>query len=109
MTKEIEIKIHDYDESMAKDVAAMWNTWDDLWPGGFTQGVPYTEDRVKKQYGKSDALAILIAIDPESSKPMECLLKHLGRRLARNSFSNRYRGHWRKGIPVLISIRGLEI
>ncbi|MGY5870782.1 MAG: GNAT family N-acetyltransferase [Candidatus Thorarchaeota archaeon] len=73
MTKEIEIKIHDYDESMAKDVAAMWNTWDDLWPGGFTQGVPYTEDRVKKQYGKSDALAILIAIDPESSKPMGSL------------------------------------
>ncbi|MHA1136313.1 MAG: GNAT family N-acetyltransferase [Candidatus Thorarchaeota archaeon] len=70
MTQEIEIKIHDYDESMAKDVAAMWNTWDDLWPGGFTQGVPYTEERVKKQYGKSDALAILIAIDQESKKPM---------------------------------------
>ena len=72
MTKEIEIKIHDYDESMAKDVAAMWNTWDDLWPGGFTQGVPYTEERVKKQFGKSDALAILIAIDQESKKPIGC-------------------------------------
>jgi len=70
MTEEISIEIRDYDESMAEDVAQMWNTWDDLWPGGFTQGVPYTAERVKKQYGKSDALAILIAIDQESNKPM---------------------------------------
>ncbi|MGY5880451.1 MAG: GNAT family N-acetyltransferase [Candidatus Thorarchaeota archaeon] len=70
MTDAIDITIHDYDESMAEGVAQMWNTWDDLWPGGFTQGVPYTAERVKKQYGKSDALAILIAIDRESNKPM---------------------------------------
>ena len=70
MTEEITIEIHDYDKSMAADIAAMWNTWDDLWPGGFTQGVPYTAERVTKQYGKSDALAILIAIDQVSKKPM---------------------------------------
>ena len=70
MTEDLAIEIHDYNERMAEDVAAMWNTWDELWPGGFTQGVPYTAERVKKQYGKSDALAILIAIDNETKKPL---------------------------------------
>ncbi|TET06883.1 MAG: GNAT family N-acetyltransferase, partial [Candidatus Thorarchaeota archaeon] len=68
--EEIAIEIWDYTKEMASDVAEMWNTWDELWPGGFTQGVPYTADRVQKQYGKSDALAILIAIDNETKKPL---------------------------------------
>jgi GNAT superfamily N-acetyltransferase len=68
MTDSIEIEIQDYDESVAEKVAQMWNTWDELWPGGFTQGVPYTTERVKEQFGKSNALAILIAIDKESNK-----------------------------------------
>ena len=63
MTEEFTIEIRDYEESLSEDIAAMWNTWDELWPGGFTQGVPYTAERVHKQLGKSDALAILIAID----------------------------------------------
>ena len=70
MSDEIDIVIRDYGESMAEDVAQMWNTWDDLWPGGFTQGVPYTTERVKKQFGKSNALAILIAIDQNDKKPV---------------------------------------
>ena len=70
MSDEIDLVIRDYDESMAEDVAQMWNTWDDLWPGGFTQGVPYTAERVKKQFGKSNALAILIAIDQNDKKPV---------------------------------------
>jgi ribosomal protein S18 acetylase RimI-like enzyme len=70
MTEAIGIEILEYEESLAEDVAAMWNTWDELWPGGFTQGVPYTAERVHKQFGKSDALAILIAIDNESKKPL---------------------------------------
>jgi ribosomal protein S18 acetylase RimI-like enzyme len=69
-TEEIAIEICDYTEEMASDVAEMWNTWNELWPGGFTQGVPYTADRVQKQFGKSDALAILIAIDNETKKPL---------------------------------------
>ncbi|MFW9841999.1 MAG: GNAT family N-acetyltransferase [Candidatus Thorarchaeota archaeon] len=78
MTEQIEIELRDYEESLAADIATMWNTWDELWPGGFTQGVPYTADRVHKQFGKSDALAILIAIDNESKKPVgSCtLFKH---------------------------------
>ncbi|MFW9844218.1 MAG: hypothetical protein ACFFEV_06570 [Candidatus Thorarchaeota archaeon] len=70
MSETIDIVIQDYDESMAENVAQMWNTWDELWPGGFTQGVPYTAERVKKQFGKSDALAILIAIDQGTNKPL---------------------------------------
>ncbi|MFW9786048.1 MAG: GNAT family N-acetyltransferase [Candidatus Thorarchaeota archaeon] len=70
MTEAIGIEILDYNESLAEDVAAMWNTWDELWPGGFTQGVPYTAERVHKQFGKSDALAILIAVDNETKKPL---------------------------------------
>ncbi|MHA2321629.1 MAG: GNAT family N-acetyltransferase [Candidatus Thorarchaeota archaeon] len=69
MSEEIAIELCDYNESMAEDVAAMWNTWDELWPGGFTQGIPYTAERVHKQLGKSDALAILIAVDKETKKP----------------------------------------
>jgi len=70
MSDAIDIKIHDYDESMAEGVAQMWNTWDELWPGGFTQGVPYTAERVQKQLGKLNALAILVAIDQENKKPV---------------------------------------
>ncbi|MFW9869160.1 MAG: GNAT family N-acetyltransferase [Candidatus Thorarchaeota archaeon] len=70
MTEDFAIELRDYDESMAEDIAAMWNTWDELWPGGFTQGVPYTAERVHKQFGKSNALAILIAIDSENKKPV---------------------------------------
>jgi ribosomal protein S18 acetylase RimI-like enzyme len=70
MTDEMSIELLDYDESLAEDIAGMWNTWDELWPGGFTQGVPYTAERVHKQFGKSDALAILIALDTERKKPV---------------------------------------
>ncbi|TFH05146.1 MAG: hypothetical protein E4H14_13340, partial [Candidatus Thorarchaeota archaeon] len=70
MLEEFDIVIHDYDESMADGVAKMWNTWDELWPGSFTQGNPYTAERVKKQYATLSALAILIAIDQESKKPV---------------------------------------
>ncbi|MBE0526745.1 MAG: GNAT family N-acetyltransferase, partial [Candidatus Thorarchaeota archaeon] len=70
MLEEFDIVIHDYDESMADGVAQMWNTWDELWPGSFTQGNPYTAERVKKQYGTLNALAILIAMDKESKKPI---------------------------------------
>ncbi|MFX1484651.1 MAG: GNAT family N-acetyltransferase, partial [Promethearchaeota archaeon] len=70
MSEELPIEIHDYEESLAEDIAAMWNTWDDLWPGGFTQGVPYTAERVHKQFGESNAIAILIAIDKATNKPL---------------------------------------
>ncbi len=70
MSNAIHIEIRDYDESLAQGIAEMWNTWDDLWPGSFTQGVPFTADRVKKQYSTLNAIAILIAIDKNKQKPV---------------------------------------
>ncbi|MFW9958284.1 MAG: GNAT family N-acetyltransferase [Candidatus Odinarchaeota archaeon] len=76
MLNNLPIEIREYDESLAEDIAQMWNTWDDLWPGGFTQGIPYTAERVKKQYGQISALALLIAIDRETKKPVGSCTLH---------------------------------
>jgi RimJ/RimL family protein N-acetyltransferase len=70
------IEIREYNESMAEDIAQMWNTWNDLWPGGFTQGIPYTAERVKKQYEQMSAIALLIAIDKETNKPVGSCTLH---------------------------------
>ena len=76
MSDTMQIEIRKYDESLAEAIAQMWNTWDDLWPGGFTQGVPYTADRVKKQYGKISALALLVAVDKKTNKPVGSCTVH---------------------------------
>ncbi|MFW9960512.1 MAG: GNAT family N-acetyltransferase [Candidatus Thorarchaeota archaeon] len=76
MQDTIPIEIREYNESLAEDIAQMWNTWDDLWPGGFTQGIPYTAERVKKQYGQINALALLIAIDKQTNKPVGSCTLH---------------------------------
>ena len=70
MSNGIDIEVRDYDESLAQGIADMWNTWDELWPGTFTQGVPYTADRVKKQFGTLNAVAILIAVDKIEQRPV---------------------------------------
>ena len=76
MSDMMSIEIRKYDESLAEAIAQMWNTWDDLWPGGFTQGVPYTADRVKKQYGKMSAIALLVAVDKKTDKPVGSCTVH---------------------------------
>ncbi len=48
MSEDMKVDIVEYEDALAKDLAAMYNTWDELWPGGYTQGVPYTEERVRK-------------------------------------------------------------
>ncbi|MGD2072360.1 MAG: GNAT family N-acetyltransferase [Candidatus Thorarchaeota archaeon] len=68
MSEESEIEIIQYSPDIAAGVAEMFNKWDDLWPGGFTSGVPYTEERVRKIYDKMRALAILIAVDQDSNQ-----------------------------------------
>ena len=70
MSNEIDIEIRDYDESLAQGIADMWNTWDELWPGSYTQGVPFTAERVRKQFGTLNAIAILIAMDKTQNKPV---------------------------------------
>jgi ribosomal protein S18 acetylase RimI-like enzyme len=70
------IEIKHYDESLAEGIAQMWNSWDDLWPGSFTRGIPYTAERVKKQWDKISALAILIAIDRRTNTPVGSCTLH---------------------------------
>jgi RimJ/RimL family protein N-acetyltransferase len=76
MQDPLQIEIREYDESLAEDIAQMWNTWDELWPGSFTQGIPFTAERVKKQYGQINALALLIAIDKKTNKPVGSCTLH---------------------------------
>ncbi len=77
MSEQKDIRIVQYSDDLAKDLAEMYNGWDDLWPGGYTQGVPYDEDRIKKQFGTMAAIAILIAIDTATNKPVgSCTLHH---------------------------------
>ena len=70
MSDESDIQIVQYSSDIAAGIAEMFNKWDDLWPGGFTSGVPYTEERVKKIYDKMRALGLLVAIDTESNTPV---------------------------------------
>ncbi|TXT54594.1 MAG: hypothetical protein BAJATHORv1_60091 [Candidatus Thorarchaeota archaeon] len=62
------IQIVEYSDDLAKKVANMWNTWDELWIGGFTQGVPYTEERVQEQMATMQRISQLIAIDDETGE-----------------------------------------
>ncbi len=68
MSDEANITIVKYDDSMAQSVADMWNTWDDLWIGGFTQGVPYTPERVRNRLSTMRAIALLVAVDETTKK-----------------------------------------
>ena len=93
MTEDADIRIEQYSSNLAAGIAEMFNSWDDLWPGGFTSGVPYDEERVRKTYDKIRALAILIAIDSESSKPVGfCSLMQ----------------HWRDEDAVYIGLLGVS-
>lgn len=71
MTDELDIEIHEgYQEQLASSIAAMYNSWDELWPGGFTRGVPYTADEVHRMLGNMRATAILLAMDRRTHKPV---------------------------------------
>jgi RimJ/RimL family protein N-acetyltransferase len=76
MQNALPIEIRSYDENLAEEIAEMWNSWDDLWPGSFTRGVPYTAERVKKQWDKISALALLIAIDKRTNRPVGSCTLH---------------------------------
>jgi GNAT superfamily N-acetyltransferase len=76
MTEEMNVKIVEYDETMAESLADMYNTWDELWPGGYTQGIPYDAERVRKNFGKMNAIAILIALDKETGLPVGSCTLH---------------------------------
>lgn len=70
------VNIVRYHPKMAEDLAAMYNTWDDLWIGGFTQGVPFDAQRVRDRYDKMSAIDILIAVKKSDSKPVGSCTLH---------------------------------
>jgi ribosomal protein S18 acetylase RimI-like enzyme len=54
-----------YRSEMAAGVAAMFNAFNELWPGGFGGGIRYTEQRVRDWLDETSAVADLIALDAE--------------------------------------------
>ncbi|MBD3190493.1 MAG: GNAT family N-acetyltransferase [Candidatus Heimdallarchaeota archaeon] len=65
MTKKAWGYITVYDPSMAEKAAEMFNAFNELWPGGFGGGTPYTDQRVHDWLDQTSALADLIAIDDD--------------------------------------------
>ncbi len=72
-----DIEIVQYRDDMAEALAEMYNTWDELWPGGFTHGVPYTAETVRQTLGKMNAIAIFIATDTRSNRPLGSCTLHV--------------------------------
>ncbi len=84
-------RIVNYEPTMAKQTAEMFNEFNKLWPGGFGGGVPYTEQRVHDWLDKTSAIADLIAIDQEDELVGYCGLYP----------------HWRDKNAAYISILGV--
>lgn len=55
------------DEDTAK-LAVMWNESDDQWPGTFTEGVPFTSERVREWKERERGLAIWVVDDPTGER-----------------------------------------
>ncbi len=75
MIDKIEI-IEQYREELAASMAKMFNSWEELWFGGFTGGVPYTAERVHKWLGRMKAIATLTALDQGQPVGFLSLLSH---------------------------------
>lgn len=80
-----------YEPSMAKAAAEMFNAFNELWPGGFGGGIPYSKQRVQDWLDKTSAYADLIAIDEEGTLAGYCGLYP----------------HWRDKKAAYISILGV--
>ncbi len=84
-------KIITYNPSMARQAADMFNLFNELWPGGFGGGTPYTEQRVHDWLDKTSAIADLIAVDEDDELVGYCGLYP----------------HWRDEKAAYISILGV--
>jgi len=58
-------EIVEYEPSMAKDVAEMFNKFKESWPGGFGGGIPFDKERVSDWLDESSSIANLVAIDDD--------------------------------------------
>jgi len=56
-------KITIYEPKMAKEVAELFNSFNEIWPGGFGGAIPYDETRIHDWLDKTSAVADLIALD----------------------------------------------
>jgi len=93
MEEELDVNIVTYHPKMAEDLAAMYNTWDNLWIGGFTQGVPFDAQRVRDRYDKMSAIDILIAVKKSDSKPVGSCTLH---------------EHWRDRDAAYVGVLGVS-
>ncbi|NHJ04874.1 MAG: GNAT family N-acetyltransferase, partial [Candidatus Heimdallarchaeota archaeon] len=91
MSKDNSGRIVTYSPPLASKVAEMFNDFNELWPGGFSGGVPYTEERVHDWLDKTSAIADLIAVDQEDNLVGYCGLYP----------------HWRDKAAAYISILGV--
>ncbi|MDX1934107.1 MAG: GNAT family N-acetyltransferase [Capsulimonadales bacterium] len=69
--------VRDYDNNSPDDparLAAMFNTFDAVWPGGFTRGVPETAEGIRQRGERMERLAILI-VEAEEEFAGYCDLK----------------------------------
>jgi ribosomal protein S18 acetylase RimI-like enzyme len=80
-----------YDPEMAPRIAAMFNAFDELWPGGFAGRVPYDEQRVRDWLDHSSAIADLIALDADGEPVGYCGLYP----------------HWRDRHAAYVSVLGV--
>ncbi|UCC63002.1 MAG: GNAT family N-acetyltransferase, partial [Anaerolineae bacterium] len=58
------IRPYAYTDEDAAKLAVMWNESDDQWPGTFTEGVPFTTERIRDWLDRETGLAILVVDDP---------------------------------------------
>lgn len=54
--------IKTYDPADAASIAQMWNESDEGWPGGFTGGVPFTEERVRQWLTEERFIDVFLVI-----------------------------------------------
>ncbi|NPD89224.1 MAG: GNAT family N-acetyltransferase [Asgard group archaeon] len=85
-------KITVYDSSMAKKCVEMFNAFNEIWPGGFTGGIPFDEQRVHDMLDKTSAIVDLIALNVEEKPVGYCGLYP----------------HWRDKNAAYISILGVH-
>jgi len=57
-----------------KKLAELFNTWDDVWPGGWTGGKPYDEKRAKEYIERQAAIILLVSETPEGDFGGYCSL-----------------------------------
>lgn len=62
------IRPYSYTKEDTAKLAVMWNESDDQWPGTFSEGVPFTAERVSEWMDRETGLAILVVDDPTQER-----------------------------------------